>query len=159
MTTPQEHGEKIKRLVSEYGEALVQRGNFPRRDKIHAAVDSLVQRCAEAEAVVAHLRTDPQAVHAALIRGELARPELRALLHVFGEEALDRWDASESAEQRLREVEADAALLDSGRIMLHETDSFGEPFIREIVGINLRAAIGAAIERAKMDAAMKNGDR
>lgn len=35
---------------------------------------------------------DPVTVHAALLRGEIAKPELRSMLHVYGSEVLDRWD-------------------------------------------------------------------
>lgn len=38
---------------------------------------------------------DPVTVHAALLRGEIAKPDIRDMLHVYGAEALARWDRSE----------------------------------------------------------------
>jgi hypothetical protein len=72
---------------------------------------------------------------------EAARDEL---VRSAGDAAARALRRAEAAEQQVQELREDKALLDSGRIMLHERDEFGEPFIREIVGINLRAAIGAA---------------
>lgn len=40
----------------------------------------------------------------------------------------------------------DAARLDSGCILLHEQDEFGNPYTREIRGLDLRKAIDEAIE-------------
>jgi hypothetical protein len=39
---------------------------------------------------------DPVLVHAAMLRGEIATPAIRDMLHVYGAEALARWDAAPS---------------------------------------------------------------
>lgn len=44
------------------------------------------------------LLQDPAAVHVALLRGEIAKPDIRAMLHVYGSEALDKWDAAPPAQ-------------------------------------------------------------
>jgi hypothetical protein len=64
---------------------------------------------AELARVMAALQ-DPLQVHLALLRGEIARPDIRAVLHAYGAEALERWDraapsgtasdAAKSSEQR-----------------------------------------------------------
>jgi hypothetical protein len=45
--------------------------------------------------IAAKLR-DPVAVHAAMLRGEIATPAIRDMLHVYGADALARWDAAPS---------------------------------------------------------------
>jgi hypothetical protein len=40
---------------------------------------------------------DPVLVHAAMLRGEIATPAIRDMLHVYGEDALARWDSAPSA--------------------------------------------------------------
>ena len=40
---------------------------------------------------------DSVAVHAAMLRGEIAKPALRDMLHVYGGEVLARWDAAEAS--------------------------------------------------------------
>jgi len=42
------------------------------------------------------------------------------------------------------EMARDKARLDSGRIVIHSRDEFGEPCSTEHIGINMRAAIDAA---------------
>jgi hypothetical protein len=39
---------------------------------------------------------DPVLVHAAMLRGEIATPAIRDMLHVYGADALARWDAAPS---------------------------------------------------------------
>lgn len=36
---------------------------------------------------------DPVVVHAAMLRGEIAKPAIRDMLHLYGADALARWDA------------------------------------------------------------------
>jgi len=43
--------------------------------------------------IAAKLR-DPVLVHAAMLRGEIATPAIRDMLHVYGADALARWDAA-----------------------------------------------------------------
>ena len=40
---------------------------------------------------------DPGVVHVNMLRGNIATPPLRSLLHLYGQDALARWDASEPA--------------------------------------------------------------
>lgn len=65
--------------------------------------EEAAQRIAELEAIVAKLQ-DPALVHAAMLRGEIAKPGIREMLHAHGEEALRRWDALAEAE-RIAELE------------------------------------------------------
>jgi hypothetical protein len=37
---------------------------------------------------------DPALVHVAMLRGQIAKPDIRSMLHLYGEEALARWDAA-----------------------------------------------------------------
>lgn len=37
---------------------------------------------------------DPVVVHAAMLRGEIAKPAIRDMLHLYGADALARWDAA-----------------------------------------------------------------
>jgi hypothetical protein len=53
---------------------------------------------AERERLTAQLKK-PEAVHAAMLRGEIATPDIRTMLHVYGETALAKWDGAERAEQ------------------------------------------------------------
>lgn len=41
---------------------------------------------------------DPVAVHANMLRGTIATPDIRSLLHLHGAEALAKWDRAETAE-------------------------------------------------------------
>lgn len=41
------------------------------------------------------LLQEPAAVHVAMLRGEIAKPDVRTMLHVYGEDALRRWDSAE----------------------------------------------------------------
>lgn len=74
--------------------------------------------------------------HYAETRHKHGAPEYNAVTRLA-------WEAVKSAfEQRL----ADTARLDSGCILLHSRDEFGEPYIQEIRGLDLRKAIDEAIE-------------
>jgi len=42
------------------------------------------------------LLKDPAAVHVAMLRGEIAKPDIRSMLHCYGSEALDAWDSIEA---------------------------------------------------------------
>jgi hypothetical protein len=37
---------------------------------------------------------DPAVVHLAMLRGDIAKPDIRTMLHAYGEAALARWDAA-----------------------------------------------------------------
>jgi len=58
-------------------------------DELEAALTTQPQ----AEDIRAKLQ-DPVAVHVAMVRGEIARPPIRDVLHAYGAEALARWDAA-----------------------------------------------------------------
>jgi hypothetical protein len=49
---------------------------------------------------------DPAQVHAAMLRGEIAKPDIRSMLHVYGAEALAKWDAADAAMERISTLEA-----------------------------------------------------
>ena len=40
--------------------------------------------------------SDPHAVHVSMLRGTIARPGIREMLHIHGAEALKRWDSYET---------------------------------------------------------------
>jgi hypothetical protein len=52
---------------------------------------------APAPADIAAKLRDPVAVHAAMLRGEIAAPAIRDMLHVYGADALARWDNAQPA--------------------------------------------------------------
>ena len=57
-----------------------------------AALTTAQARIAEYEALL----KSPEAVHIALLRGDIAKPDIRSMLHVYGEGALDKWDGIEA---------------------------------------------------------------
>lgn len=48
------------------------------------------------------LKDDPQVVHLAMLRGSIAKPDIRTMLHTHGEKALAQWDRLERMEKALR---------------------------------------------------------
>lgn len=64
-------------------------------------------RAEQLQAEVDQYRTalaDPIAVHANMLRGSIAKPSIRSMLHLYGEVALERWDRAEAAKtERLTE--------------------------------------------------------
>lgn len=48
------------------------------------------------------LKEDPAAVHMALLRGIIALPDIRSLLHAHGQVALTKWDSFDRMEKALR---------------------------------------------------------
>jgi hypothetical protein len=66
--------------------------NFVARQSIKA-LRATAPAQPSADQVRAALR-DPAQVHVAMLRGEIAKPDIRSMLHVYGEAALARWDAS-----------------------------------------------------------------
>lgn len=48
------------------------------------------------------LKDDPTAVHMAMLRGTIATPDIRTLLHVHGQVALTKWDSFDRMEKALR---------------------------------------------------------
>lgn len=63
------------------------------REEMREALDELAQ----IKAVIA----DPAAVHLNMLRGSIAKPSLRSLLHLYGEEALATYAAGEKARATL----------------------------------------------------------
>ena len=51
-------------------------------------------RATTAQPDIATKLRDPVVVHSAMLRGEIATPAIRDMLHVYGEAALARWDAA-----------------------------------------------------------------
>lgn len=102
---------------------------------------------------------DPVTVHAALLRGEIAKPDIRDMLHVYGAEALERWDRSEPA--RDEAMERDAARYrwlrhgkarstgspKSGRLEVFLWDNRSEAHV--LKGEELDTAIDAALAQAQ----------
>ena len=82
----------------------------------------------------------------------MTTPELPPLYHVWrarSSVAVTK-ESVEARERillaRIAELEADAARLDSGRIMFTPRDVYGEPARVTFAGVDLRAAIDAARE-------------
>ncbi len=48
------------------------------------------------------LETDPGAVHIAMLRGSIAKPAIRQMLHIHGQSALTKWDSIARMEKALR---------------------------------------------------------
>jgi len=63
-------------------------------------------------AIAAKLK-DPTVVHAAMLRGEIAKPALRDMLHAYGGDVLAKWDAAQPV--------PDAALHTAVRLVLDAT--------------------------------------
>jgi len=66
--------------------------------------EQAIARAEKAEAELKMLHDDPVAVHLNILRGTLAKPDIRSLLHLHGKEALARWDNAEKAEADLAEA-------------------------------------------------------
>lgn len=84
---------------------------------------------------------DPVAVHANMLRGGIAIPNLRDLLHLHGPEALARWDAFVPLLQALKAVNEELRL-----IRMKDTAAVYDPYCR----IMADAAIASA-EIATLD--------
>lgn len=65
----------------------------------YEALGNEIKRLNDALAEVHAALQDPVRVHAALLRGEIAKPAIRDMLHVYGERALRRWDSMEAQEE------------------------------------------------------------
>ena len=48
------------------------------------------------------LQDDPQVVHLAMLRGSIATPDIRSMLHIHGQVALTKWDSFDRMEKALR---------------------------------------------------------
>lgn len=57
-------------------------------DEAADEIERLRSRVAELEGVI----SDPDAVHLNMLRGGIAKPSVRQMLHLHGEEALARWE-------------------------------------------------------------------
>lgn len=70
----------------------------------HAAAELAAAALAAADAAlaaqtdIAEKLKDPVLVHAAMLRGEIAKPDIRDMLHAYGADALARWDAALAAQ-------------------------------------------------------------
>lgn len=67
--------------------------------KAHCLVATLGRQLTAAQARIAEYESvlkSPELVHIALLRGDIAKPDIRSMLHVYGQEALARWDGIEA---------------------------------------------------------------
>lgn len=65
------------------------------RQSLKVAVEENVRLRSEV-ATIRDALADPVAVHVNMLRGDIAKPDVRALLHLHGQEALERWDSVEA---------------------------------------------------------------
>ena len=66
---------------------------------LHAAIDALAASPQAPQADIMRQLQDPTLVHVAMIRGEIATPDIRTFLHAHGEDALAQWDRGAQAPQ------------------------------------------------------------
>ena len=68
--------------------------DFWNRTSIRKVVRAALSTQGAAESSLREKLRDPVMVHAAMLRGEIAKPDIRDMLHAYSAEALARWDAA-----------------------------------------------------------------
>jgi hypothetical protein len=85
----------IRRPIEEAIEAAVNpKGMSVHDGKIHGLASDKVAYLLRAYDDLRQALQDPVRVHVAMLRGEIAKPAIQDMLHVYGAEALARWDAA-----------------------------------------------------------------
>jgi hypothetical protein len=93
--------------------------------------------------IVAKLQ-DPVLVHAAMLRGEIAKPALRDMLHAYGGDVLAQWDAKAAqAQQPLTDEQCEAIIASAdGRWVDGEFRIDGKDLMAMLRGISAPVAQG-----------------
>lgn len=110
------------------------------RDAQREAIASVVPSEAGELADLRAKLQDPVLVHVAMLRGEIAKPDFRSMLHVYGADALARWDAAAVAPVPPQSVRMDADLQEAMRRALYRSAKV----LNEPVGASALSAAPAA---------------
>ena len=57
-------------------------------NEIHAVVDEAIRQVVEPSMVQADLLLDPNVIHVNMLRGSIAKPSLKQIIHIYGAENL-----------------------------------------------------------------------